>query len=391
MNPVLLASASALAEATPEKAAISAPTTSTSGSTFSLPQAGLNAVAERLIGAKVNQQQASAAGHQRDDADPAAMQALLAMLLAQPAQASASAPTQKQPDGKMLKMLAQVQTSQSGSSLLRQLAGAMAQQGKTSSPSAEPHATDLSSLPPKLQTLLASIGEDLPQATPDQQAKLATFSAQDLRAIAPEPASLSTSQQISARVKSEDHSVPRPMAVRKTDGVAVNPTLATQSLLNTAAQGNQPVNALSDHSVVSTQVSTPTTLSTEELGEKLTALLKDRIQFQLGQQQQVSTIRLDPPSLGKLEIAVQLDAGKLMVHIGANQSDVCRSLQQFSENLRQHLTAQNFMEVNVQVSSEGQSQQQQQQSDHQQDEVTLALTLNDEPQFQQNESVLIKV
>lgn len=390
MNPVLLASASALSEATPEKAAISSPTTSTAGSTFSLPQAGLNAVAERLIGAKVNQQQASVAEHQRDDADPAAMQALLAMLLAQPTQA-APADVQKQPDGEMLKMLAQVQTSQSGSSLLRQLAGAMAQQGKTSSPSTEQHATDLSSLPPKLQTLLASIGEDLPQATPDQQAKLATFSAQDLRAIAPEPASLSTSQQISARVKSADHSVPRPMAVRKTDGVAVNPTLATQSLLTTAAQGNQPVNALSDHNVVSTQGSAPTTLSTEELGEKLTALLKDRIQFQLGQQQQVSTIRLDPPSLGKLEIAVQLDAGKLMVHIGANQSDVCRSLQQFSENLRQHLTAQNFMEVNVQVSSEGQSQQQQQQSGHQQDEVTSALTLDDEPQFQQNESVLIKV
>ena len=192
-------------------------------------------------------------------------------------------------------------------------------------------------------------------------------------------------------MKSADHAVPRPMAVRKTDSVTVNPSLASQSLLNTAAQGSQPVNALSDHNVVSTQVSAPTTLSTEELGEKLTALLKDRIQFQLGQQQQVSTIRLDPPSLGKLEIAVQLDAGKLMVHIGANQSDVCRSLQQFSENLRQHLTAQNFMEVNVQVSSEGQSQQQQQQSGHQQDEVTSALTLNDEPQFQQNESVLIKV
>lgn len=126
-----------------------------------------------------------------------------------------------------------------------------------------------------------------------------------------------------------------------------------QSLLNTAAQGNQPVNPLIDHNIVSTQASSPVTMSTEELGEKLTALLKDRIQFQIGQQQQVSTIRLDP-SLGKLEIAVQLDAGKLMVHIGANQSDVCRSLQQFSENLRQHLTAQNFMEVNVQVSSEGQ-------------------------------------
>ena len=119
-------------------------------------------------------------------------------------------------------------------------------------------------------------------------------------------------------------------------------------------------------------------------------MLKDRIQFQLNQQQQTSTIRLDPPSLGKLEIAVQLDSGKLMVHIGANQVDVCRTLQQFSDNLRQHLTAQNFMEVNVQVSSEGQSQQQQQ-SGHQQDEVKSALALNDEPQHQQSESVLIKV
>ena len=391
MNPVLLASASASAEATPEKATISASAAPASSGTFSLPQSGLNAAAERLIGAKLSHQQTSAAAHKPDDANPAAMQALLAMLLAQPTQA-APADLQKQPDGDMLRMLAQVQTTHSGSSLLRQLASAMAQPEKTSTPSAEQHTTDLSSLPPKLQTLLASLSEDLPPATPDQQAKLATFSAQDLRAIAPESASLSPSQQISARVKSAQNGVPRPVMERKTPAVTANPTLSTQTLLNTAAQGNQPVNALSDHNIVSTQVSAPVTVSSEELGEKLTALLKDRIQFQLGQQQQVSTIRLDPPSLGKLEIAVQLDAGKLMVHIGANQSDVCRSLQQFSENLRQHLTAQNFMEVNVQVSSEGQSQQQQQQqSGHQQDEVTSALMLNDDPQFQRNESVLIKV
>lgn len=390
MNPVLLASTSAMAETTPERVAISTSTTPAKGGAFALPQAGLNAMAERLIGAKVNQQQASTTEHNHDDADPPAMQALLAMLLAQPTQA-APADLQKQPDGDMLRMLAQVQTTHSGSSLLRQLASAMAQPEKTSTPSAEQHTTDLSSLPPKLQTLLASLSEDLPPATPDQQAKLATFSAQDLRAIAPEPASLSTTQQISARVKATQNASPRPVVERKNAGVTVNPALSTQSLLNTAAQGNQPVNPLTDHNIVSTQASSPVTMSTEELGEKLTALLKDRIQFQIGQQQQVSTIRLDPPSLGKLEIAVQLDAGKLMVHIGANQSDVCRSLQQFSENLRQHLTAQNFMEVNVQVSSEGQSQQQKQQSGHQQDEVTSALVLNDEPQFQRNESVLIKV
>ncbi|HBM9257059.1 TPA: flagellar hook-length control protein FliK [Citrobacter freundii] len=390
MNPVLLASVSASAEATPEKATVSASAAPASSGTFSLPQSGLNAAAERLIGAKLSHQQTSAAAHKPDDANPAAMQALLAMLLAQPTQA-APADVQKQPDGDMLRMLAQVQTTHSGASLLRQLASAMAQPEKTFTPPAEQHTTNLSSLPPKLPTLLASLSEDLPPATPDQQAKLSTFSAQDLRAIAPEPASLSTTKQISARVKATQNASPRPVVERKNAGVTVNPALSTQSLLNTAAQGNQPVNPLTDHNTVSTQASSPVTMSTEELGEKLTALLKDRIQFQIGQQQQVSTIRLDPPSLGKLEIAVQLDAGKLMVHIGANQSDVCRSLQQFSENLRQHLTAQNFMEVNVQVSSEGQSQQQKQQSGHQQDEVTSALVLNDEPQFQRNESVLIKV
>lgn len=391
MNPVLLASASALAEATPEKAAISAPAASASGSTTTLPQAGFNAVVERLVGAKVNQQQASIAQHQHDDADPAAMQALLAMLLAQPVQTAAPAASQHQPEGEMLKMLAQVQSGNTQSPLLRQLASAMTQQGKTAASGEQP-APDLAALPPKLQALLTSLTEDLPPATAEQQAKLATLSAQDLRAIAPESASLSTSKQISAQVKSAEHADPHPMVVKKTGGLAVNQSVSTPNLLNTAVQGNQPGSALTDRSIVSTQASTPVAMSTDELGEKLTALLKDRIQFQLGQQQQISTIRLDPPSLGKLEIAVQLDAGKLMVHIGANQSDVCRSLQQFSENLRQHLTAQNFMEVNVQVSSEGQSQQQQQQqSGHQQDEVMSALTLNDEPQFQQNESVLIKV
>lgn len=381
MNPVLLASASALAEATPEKAAISTPATPASGSTFSLPQTDVKAVAERLQGAKVNQQHASAAERQHDDANPAAMQALLAMLLAQPAQATAPAALQQQPDGDML----------------NQWVTAMEKQSRQSTPASH-DAPDLSSLPPKLQGLLSALTQDMPmpQATPEQQAKLATFSAQDLRVISPAQQSVSTSQQILARANAAETPLPRSVAmVKKSDGRNMNPSVSAQSLLNLSMEGNQPANALADRNVTATQTSATVAMSLDELGEKLTALLKDRIQFQLGQQQQISTIRLDPPSLGKLEIAVQLDAGKLMVHIGANQSDVCRSLQQFSENLRQHLTAQNFMEVNVQVSSEGQSQQQQQQqqqqSGHQKDEVMSALMLSDEPQFQRNESVLIKV
>ncbi|WHW82159.1 hypothetical protein PXV97_19235 [Citrobacter freundii] len=62
------------------------------------------------------------------------------------------------------------------------------------------------------------------------------------------------------------------------------------------------MNPLTDHNIVSTQASSPVTMSTEELGEKLTALLKDRIQFQIGQQQQVSTIRLDPLRWANLKL-----------------------------------------------------------------------------------------
>ena len=182
--------------------------------------------------------------------------------------------------------------------------------------------------------------------------------------------------------KTSQHQATRPQVERKTEKVPDSEPVIARAVL----QVKTP-ELVSDHQEI---VAKPATLSMDELGEKLTTLLKDQIHFQLNKQQQISTIRLDPPSLGKLEIAVQLDNGKLMVHIGANQSEVCRALQQFSDDLRQHLTAQNFMEVNVQVSSEGQSQQQQQ-SGHQQEEVSAALQLDDAPQFQQNESVLIKV
>ncbi|POT58642.1 flagellar hook-length control protein FliK [Citrobacter amalonaticus] len=390
MNPVLQTAANGLADVMPENATISPPSADHSA-TFSLPPSAGSPLAERARSAKISQQSSSEA-QRPPDSDPAAMQALMALLLAQPAHSAAQSGLQRQPEGEMLKTLAATQGGNSFSSVLRQRVSDAQSRGQNVMPSA-PQSADMSSLPSEWQSALQALAPDASPvpATPEQQATLATFAAQNLRSIAPERQTLSASQHISAQAKrtGSDLSV-RPPGVKKTDSVNLNQPGAAQNLLNVAVQGNQPVNAASQQPAISSHSALPVAMSTEELGEKLSALLKDRIQFQLNQQQQVSTIRLDPPSLGKLEIAIQLDAGKLMVHIGANQSDVCRSLQQFSENLRQYLTAQNFMEVNVQVSSEGQSQQQQQ-SGHQQDEVKSALSLNDEPQYQQNESVLIKV
>ncbi|CBG87107.1 flagellar hook-length control protein FliK [Citrobacter rodentium] len=383
MNPVLLAASGALADTVPEKGATPAPNGAQRAGTFSLSPTATGEAAERLRGAKINQQRAHN-GEREQVNDPAAMQVLMALLLTPPTQPAEQMPL---PGGEIVKMLAAGQTQAGVATAgLRQLADALTQKGSDG----QQNPRDLASLLPTLQEVLATLSQQTPQAgaTPEQQAALATFSAQNLRAIA--PGQPSTSQQFAARAKQTDGSVaPRPLAMKKNDDVTLHAP-AAQNLLNVAVQNPQPLNATVSHSITVAHVSLPTAISGDELGEKLTALLKDRIQFQIGQQQQISTIRLDPPSLGKLEIAVQLDAGKLMVHIGASQSDVCRSLQQFSNDLRQHLTAQNFMEVNVQVSSEGQSQQQQQPG-HQQEEVLSALSLSDEPQFQQNESVLIKV
>ncbi|EHX8246355.1 flagellar hook-length control protein FliK [Escherichia coli] len=309
MNPTLLATLGTLAETASLKADILPPVSGENAPAFTLPKMAVAAVAERVHSAKTSQQQAT----RLQENDPVAMQALMALLLPQPA-----APHQDTPQPR------NVATS------------------------------------PVIQQLTKAVVQNAPQR--QTQPRVST-----------QP----------ARPKSELTRVTaRPQVERKTEKVPDSEPVIARAVL----QVKTP-ELLSDHQEI---VAKPATLSMDELGEKLTTLLKDQIHFQLNKQQQISTIRLDPPSLGKLEIAVQLDNGKLMVHIGANQSEVCRALQQFSDDLRQHLTAQNFMEVNVQVSSEGQSQQQQQ-SGHQQEEVSAALQLDDAPQFQQNESVLIKV
>ena len=130
-------------------------------------------------------------------------------------------------------------------------------------------------------------------------------------------------------------------------------------------------------------------------GEALIHVLKENIHFQLGQQQQVSTIRLDPPSLGKLEIAIQLDAGKLTVHIGASQADVCRTLQQCGDALRTQLTQQNFVQVEVQVSPDGQSDshsRRQRDNRRTPSQIVSAIELDtEEGDLKSRDSVLIKV
>ncbi|QPF74163.1 flagellar hook-length control protein FliK [Roseateles sp. DAIF2] len=111
--------------------------------------------------------------------------------------------------------------------------------------------------------------------------------------------------------------------------------------------------------------------------QPLMQVLGDRLQLQIAARSDQAVIRLDPPMLGQVEIAIRQQAGELQVRIAASHGEVVRQIQQVSEHLRQDLVQRHSGEVSVQVAQagaargeadarhaqrEGQPQQQQQDS-----------------------------
>lgn len=124
------------------------------------------------------------------------------------------------------------------------------------------------------------------------------------------------------------------------------------------------------------KTSLPLTLP-EGAQEKAAALreaLGERLQMQVDQRSQKATIRLDPPNLGKLDISLHYEGGKLQVQIQAAQPEVYRALQQVSQELRGALSEQNQVAVNVQVSQ--QQQQGEQRHAHRQQPAEDAVLSN---------------
>ncbi|MGC6096698.1 flagellar hook-length control protein FliK [Citrobacter portucalensis] len=91
--------------------------------------------------------------------------------------------------------------------------------------------------------------------------------------------------------------------------------------------------------------------------QRLQIALGDRLQIQVKNQIQHATLRIDPPDMGKIDIVLQVDHGRMQVQINASHAEVYRALQQTCNDLRQSLTGQNFVQVNVLVSSQSGQQQ----------------------------------
>lgn len=95
----------------------------------------------------------------------------------------------------------------------------------------------------------------------------------------------------------------------------------------------------------------------ERWGEQMLDALRDNVELQLKQNQQSASIRLDPAELGRLDIHLSQEAGRLTVQIHAAQSDVARMIQQGAERLRQDIAGNGLQVVDVQV-SDGRTAQQ---------------------------------
>jgi flagellar hook-length control protein FliK len=83
--------------------------------------------------------------------------------------------------------------------------------------------------------------------------------------------------------------------------------------------------------------------------QSLREALGERLQLQAGHGLEQAVIRLDPPQLGRVEIAIRHSAGSLEVTLSATHGEVLRQLHGVSESLRSDLAQRQYVDVAVTV------------------------------------------
>jgi len=83
--------------------------------------------------------------------------------------------------------------------------------------------------------------------------------------------------------------------------------------------------------------------------QPLAEALGDRLQLNLQRGNDQAVIRLEPPQLGRIDIAIRHEAGSLQVHLSATHGEVVRQLQTIGDSLRQDLGQRAYGDVSVVV------------------------------------------
>ncbi len=87
----------------------------------------------------------------------------------------------------------------------------------------------------------------------------------------------------------------------------------------------------------------------QQWGQQLVSVLKERVELQMKQDVQHARIRLDPPQMGALDLAVKMEGGKLNVQINVSDPALREALQQSIERLRADLDGKQLAEAGVNV------------------------------------------
>lgn len=152
----------------------------------------------------------------------------------------------------------------------------------------------------------------------------------------------------------------------KTESAPLNPTLMSPELgkpqVKTAALDSNLVavlnNTLTSNNVSSEGLQFKATVDNakqsnlSELGQKLNNILADKISVQLSAKNQIATVRLDPPDLGKIDLTIKVENDKLQVQINASNQTTRESLNLTADKLRHELMGQNFLSVEVSIQQE---------------------------------------
>jgi flagellar hook-length control protein FliK len=83
--------------------------------------------------------------------------------------------------------------------------------------------------------------------------------------------------------------------------------------------------------------------------QSLQETLGDKLHVQVTNNVQQATISIEPPQLGRIDIAIRHSAGTLEVNISATNGEVLRQLQTVGDNLRNDLSQRQYTEVAVTV------------------------------------------
>jgi flagellar hook-length control protein FliK len=111
----------------------------------------------------------------------------------------------------------------------------------------------------------------------------------------------------------------------------------------------------------------PLPAQSQHWGQRLVQMLSDKIDLQLGLNVNKAMIRLDPPSLGSIELSVQLDGDRLTVQMHSSNAQLRdamgQGLEQLRASLQQKLGAD--VQIELRMGSDTSSQQQQQKASQQ--------------------------